>query len=320
MRDPTYVSLPDRWGVLPLDQEEEVYYELRLPKSPLNEENEEGEEEEGAKATPDGAEPKLAPKKRALLVMGAFASLRWLDNLADRLASEGFEVCSYNHRGIPLGSYVDLSGVEGKSQKGEEGADDDGHSTTTATASSSSDGSDFLRSRSSSCTSSCSTSSTTSTSTSTSTSTTSSKREARRVLADHHTCELLASDAWRLVEHVWGEGTGPVHVYGASMGGMIAQQMAVQELRRADAERRPSRVASLFLAVTSRGMYPLPIPGIDGLARRLMPPLYKTGLIRLALPFFISSSKERMLRVGEMGYMDWGPRIESRLLTYLLMD
>jgi pimeloyl-ACP methyl ester carboxylesterase len=297
MRDPTYVSLPDHWGVLPLDQGEEIYYELRLPKgrqirtnttsegesevgdfidlsAAAESEGETGEEGVAAAAAADGFKPK---KKRALLVMGAFASLRWLDCLADRLAAEGYEVCSYNHRGIPLGSYVDLSEIKGS-------------------------GSDGSRSRSSSCSSSSSSTSSTSTSTSASTSSTSTsaKREVRRVLAHHHTCELLASDAWRLVGHVWGaEDGGPVHIYGASMGGFIAQQMAVQELRRAEAERRPSRVASLFLAVTARGMYPIPIPGIDGLARRVMPAFYKTGLIRLALPFLISRSKERMLRVSQ---------------------
>jgi alpha-beta hydrolase superfamily lysophospholipase len=38
----------------------------------------------------------------------------------------------------------------------------------------------------------------------------------------HQTAALLAADAWRLVDHVWG-ADACVHVYGASMGGMIVQ-------------------------------------------------------------------------------------------------
>lgn len=326
-RDPMYVSLPDRWGVLPLDQEEEIYYELRLPKQSAPaapsgakggssgsaesvsavsiEETEaaeaeaeqdyyvfdlsaavgEGEGEGEEKATaPDrqaegGANPK--PPKRALLVMGAFASLRWLDCLADRLAAEGFEVLSYNHRGLPMGSYVDMSGLpekQGRTTEEGGGGEDD-----------------TSRNRSASCESTATTASATSSGSSSSSTIGSGSSSSKSTLSHHHTCELLAEDAWRLVTHVWGKAHGPIHVYGASMGGMIAQRMAVQELRRADAEGRPPRVASLFLAVTCRGVYPF--PGMDGLARRIMPTFYKTGLIKLALPFLISRSKERNLQV-----------------------
>lgn len=326
-RDPTYVSLPDSWGLLPLDQEEEIYYELRLPKhgAPAPsvpkgssgsssssseavavsiEETEDdycvfdlsaavGEREQAqavGTATDEASDP--SPPKRALLVMGAFASLRWLDCLADRLAAEGMEVLTYNHRGLPLGSYVDLSGLaqedNGRAKQahgGGGGSDDDDGSSSSSDAS-------FSRSRSPSCESTATTASTSSASSSSTTTSNSSKR----ALSHHHTCELLAEDAWRLVARVWGADHGPIHVYGASMGGMIAQRMAVQELRRADAEGRPPRVASLFLAVTCRGLYPF--PGMDGLARLVMPTFYKTGLIRLALPFLISRSKERMLQVN----------------------
>jgi pimeloyl-ACP methyl ester carboxylesterase len=43
-------------------------------------------------------------------------------------------------------------------------------------------------------------------------------------LSEHHTSELLADDTWRLVEHVWGPHAA-VHLYGVSMGGMVAQQV-----------------------------------------------------------------------------------------------
>ena len=335
-RDPTYVSLPDSWGLLPLDQEEEIYYELRLPKRSApapsaakggsgsgsssseavavsieeteddycvfdlsaavgeRERERDGEEQAQAGGTMTAESSDPSPPKRALLVMGAFASLRWLDCLADRLAAEGFEVLSYNHRGLPLGSYVDLSRLPQKDQRGAKqehggsgGADDDGSRDASSS-----------RSRSPSCESTATTASTSSSTTSSSigSSSSSSSSSSKSALSHHHTCELLAEDAWRLVARVWGADHGPIHVYGASMGGMIAQRMAVQELRRADAEGRPPRVVSLFLAVTCRGLYPF--PGMDGLARLVMPTFYKTGLIRLALPFLISRSKERMLQVN----------------------
>ncbi|KAI8466873.1 MAG: hypothetical protein J3K34DRAFT_460669 [Monoraphidium minutum] len=57
---------------------------------------------------------------------------------------------------------------------------------------------------------------------------------------------LLAGDALALVDHVWGR-TAAVHVYGASMGGMVAQELAV---RLAPA----GRLASLAISVSSRGL------------------------------------------------------------------
>lgn len=65
------------------------------------------------------------------------------------------------------------------------------------------------------------------------------------------TSRLLANDALFLIEKVWGTNK-PVHVYGASLGGMVAQELALLLIRS-------NRLKSLYLAVTSRGSYVRPM-------------------------------------------------------------
>lgn len=106
-----------------------------------------------------------------VLIMGAFATRRHFDELADFLASKGCAVLSYDHRGI-------------------------GKST-------------------------CS------------------------IPSETQTSVMLANDCVALCDHVFGRAAS-VHVYGASMGGCIAQHVALTFLRI-------SRLKSLYLAVTTRG-------------------------------------------------------------------
>jgi pimeloyl-ACP methyl ester carboxylesterase len=54
-----------------------------------------------------------------------------------------------------------------------------------------------------------------------------------------------------LIDHVWGP-KAHVHVFGVSMGGMIGQMLGLQLLAQ-------ERLASLTLAVTTRGYYPFPL-------------------------------------------------------------
>ena len=116
----------------------------------------------------------------ALLVMGAFATRRHFEQLADTLASAGAEVLSYDHRGV-------------------------GKSKTTDTV-------DRCASQ---------------------------------------TSEVLAADALALLDHVWPSAPpgSCLHVYGASMGGMVAQRLALLLLARQQATL-PLR--SLTFSVTAR--------------------------------------------------------------------
>ena len=61
---------------------------------------------------------------------------------------------------------------------------------------------------------------------------------------EKQTTSILASDTHELINELWGNSQS-VHVYGASMGGMVAQNLAVLLLR-------DKRLKSLCLAVTAR--------------------------------------------------------------------
>lgn len=59
-----------------------------------------------------------------------------------------------------------------------------------------------------------------------------------------YTSTILAQDGIALLDHLgWKDN---VHIYGPSMGGMVAQELALAD---------PKRFASLFLSVTNCGTY-----------------------------------------------------------------
>ncbi|KAK9805301.1 hypothetical protein WJX72_012052 [[Myrmecia] bisecta] len=66
------------------------------------------------------------------------------------------------------------------------------------------------------------------------------------------TSGLLAADTLALVDQVWGPMSA-VHLYGVSMGGWVAQELALLLLPG-------GRLASLFLAVTTAGNLPFSLP------------------------------------------------------------
>ena len=245
-RPPSYVSIPDKAGIFPVDEQESLYYELRGISTTIT---------TSSRTTTSSKPSTTTSKHRVVIVMGAFGTLRWVDYLADKLAAQGHEVLTYNHRGVGVGFHDQYEHVSPPASP-------------------------------------CS-------------------------LVYHHTCELLAQDAWRLIDHVWGGGTDDkIHLYGASMGGFVVQQMALQELRRIaiaqeeaaktqqqqeqqqqqqHQQRLEPRIASLFMAVTSRGVLPSFLPGLESVNQWIMPVFYRTGLIRLATPFLLARTKERML-------------------------
>jgi len=153
--DPLYESAPARSGRCSVSPAVSLHYELR-----------------GSAAAPE----------KVLLIMGAFATCRHFEQLADSLAAAGggarLEVLTYDHRGI-------------------------GRSTAPAPAA-----------------------------------------------APPQTSELLAADALALVLCAWPEwpAGARLHVYGASMGGMVAQKLALLLPRGA-----APPLCSLTLAVTARG-------------------------------------------------------------------
>ncbi|KAJ3063007.1 hypothetical protein HDU99_005016, partial [Rhizoclosmatium hyalinum] len=105
--------------------------------------------------------------RKVVLLMGAFATLRHFDQLADTLtANYDCQVLTYDHRGI------------GKSVPS---------------------------------------------------------------LITNQTSDLLAADAMALLLHIWGTGH-KFHVLGASMGGMIAQKLAILLLRQQNPQ-----LASMYL-------------------------------------------------------------------------
>ena len=133
-----------------------------------------------------------------ILIMGAFATLRHYNELADFLTMSGYRVLTYDHRGI-------------------------GRSTAERPK-------------------------------------------------ESQTSQMLASDCLALIEHMFGHH--PVHVYGASMGGCVAQYVAL-------ALKASNRLCSLYLAVTSRGSYfQIPLP---------------QSILKFAISTFIVKSDTRMM-------------------------
>jgi len=127
-----------------------------------------------------------------------------VDFLADKLAAEGYQVLSYNHRGIGGGCCGTRGGAENQVEEEAQGEEDE--------------------------------------------------RATWGDLGHHHTCDLLAQDAWHLIDHVWGDSANEkIHLYGASMGGFVVQQMALQDLHGAEEVQRPPRIASLFMADAGSG-------------------------------------------------------------------
>ena len=143
--NPDYISACDRSGVVEIPDCGKIYYELR---GVLNTDN-------------------------ICLIMGAFATLRHYDELADFLASNGFRVLTYDNRGI--GKSIALKPSE------------------------------------------------------------------------RQTSSMLARDCVYLINEVFGKDA-PVHLYGASMGGCVAQHAAIYLSSE-------GRLLSLYLAVTSSGRF-----------------------------------------------------------------
>jgi len=93
---------------------------------------------------------------------------------------------------------------------------------------------------------------------------------------ESQTSDMLANDTLELIRHVWGDQA--VHIIGASMGGMVAQKLALKMLIP------EKRLKSLYLAVTARNY---------GLARFF--PL-RPSLFRLMLPLAIPSDPTTMVK------------------------
>ncbi|CAF2778485.1 unnamed protein product [Rotaria sp. Silwood2] len=90
------------------------------------------------------------------------------------------------------------------------------------------------------------------------------------------TSRMLANDAFTLINKVW-TANEPIHVYGASLGGMVAQELALLLIES-------NRLRSLYLAVTSRGGYIRPMAMLGPSAWSLL------------MPFLIKKDHERMVR------------------------
>lgn len=106
-RPPSYVSILDKSGVFRVDERESLYYELRGPSTSSRKAD---KDLGGDTASMDKNDPSNKACRRVVLVMGAFGTLRWMDYLADQLAAEGFQVLTYNHRGIGPGGCCTVSG------------------------------------------------------------------------------------------------------------------------------------------------------------------------------------------------------------------
>lgn len=89
------------------------------------------------------------------------------------------------------------------------------------------------------------------------------------------TTRMLANDALLLINHVWGINSS-IHVLGASLGGMIAQELALLLIPL-------NRLRSLYLAVTSRGSY-------------VRPMAFGPSIWSKMLPFIIKKDHEHMIR------------------------
>ncbi|CAF4618876.1 unnamed protein product [Rotaria sp. Silwood1] len=90
------------------------------------------------------------------------------------------------------------------------------------------------------------------------------------------TSRMLANDACALINKVW-VANEPIHVYGASLGGMVAQELALLLIQS-------NRLKSLYLAVTSRGSYIRPMA------------ILGHSIWSLLMPFLIKKDHERMIR------------------------
>jgi pimeloyl-ACP methyl ester carboxylesterase len=89
------------------------------------------------------------------------------------------------------------------------------------------------------------------------------------------TSRMLANDALSLINQVWGTDSS-IHIYGASLGGMVAQELALLLI--------PSRrLRSLYLAVTSRGSY-------------VRPMAFGPRIWSKIVPFLIKKDHEHMVR------------------------
>jgi pimeloyl-ACP methyl ester carboxylesterase len=78
-----------------------------------------------------------------------------------------------------------------------------------------------------------------------------------------------------MIDQVWGKDS-LIHVYGASLGGMVAQELALLLI--------PShRLRSLYLAVTSRGSY-------------IRPMAFGPSIWSKIVPFLIKQDREHMVR------------------------
>lgn len=148
--DPHYESTHDKNGWVEIPDCGTIYYELRG----------------------------ISNTENICLIMGAFATLRHYDELADFLASKGYRVLTYDHRGI--GKSIAAKPFE------------------------------------------------------------------------RQTSSMLAKDCVCLINEVFGR-TALVHLYGASMGGCVAQHAAFHLLSE-------GRLLSLYLAVTSPGNFFTRIP------------------------------------------------------------
>ncbi|CAF1140742.1 unnamed protein product, partial [Didymodactylos carnosus] len=92
------------------------------------------------------------------------------------------------------------------------------------------------------------------------------------------TSTLLAHDVRQLINYVWGDQAA-VHVLGVSLGGMIAQELAVLLASE-------QRLLSLYLGITIRGSYMRPMA--------LLP---KWVFSRIILPYFaMKPDDEQMIR------------------------
>ena len=107
-----------------------------------------------------------------------------------------------------------------------------------------------------------------------------------------YSMKLLASDAAAVID---AAGVKTAHIFGVSMGGMIAQEFALQY---------PERVRSLILACTSPGGWHAVSPGIDVLTTLMARPTMTPQRAREAfIPIIYASSTERQLIEEDMAIL-----------------
>ena len=113
---------------------------------------------------------------------------------------------------------------------------------------------------------------------------------------------MLAQDALALINQVWGDSS-QVHVYGASLGGMVAQELAAFLV-----QQKQQRLKSLYLAVTSRGSYIRPMAIIGpGLWSTIVSMLIKSDRNKMVREVLLpaSFSPETMKTQGERYAQIW---------------